>query len=146
MGFSRQEYWSGLPCPPPGDFSNPRMKLCLLCLLHWQADSLPLKPPGKPALPLPPGGASGKEPTCQCRRGKRCGFDPWIRKIPWRRTWQPTPVSLLGASRGQRSLVGDGRLKRFSMHASNQSCGTDPPNQRLRCCSKGPLVAASKLF
>ena len=29
-----------------------------------------------------PGGASGKEPTGQCRRGKRCGFDPWVRKIP----------------------------------------------------------------
>ena len=30
-----------------------------------------------------PGGASGKEPTCQCRRPKRCRFDPWVRKIPW---------------------------------------------------------------
>ena len=32
-----------------------------------------------------PGGASGKEPACQCRRHKRCRFDPWFRKIPWRR-------------------------------------------------------------
>ena len=40
----------------------------------------------------------------------------------------------------------DGGLKRFSMHADNQSYGIDPPNQRLRYCSKGPLVAASKLF
>ena len=32
-----------------------------------------------------PGGASGKEPACQCRRYKRCCFDPWVRKIPWRR-------------------------------------------------------------
>ena len=31
------------------------------------------------------GGASGKELACQCRRRKRCGFDPWVRKIPWRR-------------------------------------------------------------
>ena len=31
------------------------------------------------------GGASGKESTCQCKRYKRCGFDPWVRKIPWRR-------------------------------------------------------------
>ena len=30
-------------------------------------------------------GASGKEPACQCRRYKRCAFDPWVRKIPWRR-------------------------------------------------------------
>ena len=33
-------------------------------------------------------------------------FDPWVRRIPWRRTWQPTPVFLPGESRGQRSLVG----------------------------------------
>ena len=52
------------------------------------------------------GNTSGKEPTCQCRRGKRCGFDPWVRKIPWRRAWQPTPVFLPGESHKQRSLVG----------------------------------------
>jgi len=52
------------------------------------------------------GGTSGKEPTCQCRRHKRRGFHPWIRKIPWRRAWQPTPVFLLGESHGQRRLVG----------------------------------------
>ena len=34
------------------------------------------------------------------------GFDPWVGKIPWRRKWQPTPVSLPGKSHGQRSLVG----------------------------------------
>ena len=39
-----------------------------------------------------PGGASGKEPTCQCRRHKRRRFDPWVRKIPWKRAQQPTPV------------------------------------------------------
>ena len=43
-----------------------------------------------------PGGTSGKESTCQCRRCKRCGCDPWVRKIPWRRTRQPTPVFLPG--------------------------------------------------
>ena len=53
-----------------------------------------------------PGGASGKEPTYQCRRHKRHGFDPWIRKIPWRKAWQPTPVFLPGESQGQRSLAG----------------------------------------
>jgi len=30
MGFSRQEYWSGLPCPPPGDLPNPRIELVSL--------------------------------------------------------------------------------------------------------------------
>ena len=53
-----------------------------------------------------PGGASGREPTHQCRRCKRRGFDPWVGKIPWRRKWQPTPVFLPRASHGQRSLVG----------------------------------------
>ena len=36
----------------------------------------------------------------------RFRFDPWVRKFPWRRKWQPTPVFLLGESHGQRSLVG----------------------------------------
>ena len=53
-----------------------------------------------------PGGTSAKEPACQCRRHKRCGFDPWVGKIPWRRKWQPTPVFLPGESHGQRSLAG----------------------------------------
>ena len=34
------------------------------------------------------------------------GFGPWVRKIPWRRLWQPTPVFLSGESHGQKSLVG----------------------------------------
>ena len=40
------------------------------------------------------------------RRQKRHGFDPWARKILWRRAWQPTPVFLPGKSHGQRSLAG----------------------------------------
>ena len=50
-----------------------------------------------------PGGISGKETACQRRRR---GFDPWVRKFPWRRKWLPTPVFLPGKSHGQRSLVG----------------------------------------
>ena len=53
-----------------------------------------------------PGDASGKESSCQCRRHKGCGFDPWVRKIPWRRAWKLTPVFLPGESHGQRSLAG----------------------------------------
>ena len=52
------------------------------------------------------GGARGKEPTCQWRRRKNRGFDPWVRKISWRRTGQPTSIFLLGESHGQRSLEG----------------------------------------
>ena len=33
----------------------------------------------------------GKEPACQCRNYKKCGFDPWVGKIPWRRKWHPIP-------------------------------------------------------
>ena len=51
-------------------------------------------------------GIRGKESTCQCRRQKTCGFGPWVRKIPWRRKWQSTPVFLPGESHGQRSLMG----------------------------------------
>ena len=54
------------------------------------------------------GGISGKEPACQFRILKRCWFDPWVGKIPWRRAWQLTPVFLPGESCGQRSLVGYG--------------------------------------
>ena len=53
-----------------------------------------------------PGGASGKEPTCQCRRYKRHELDPWVRKVPRRREWQSTPVFLLGESHEQKSLEG----------------------------------------
>ena len=42
----------------------------------------------------------------QCRRHRKCSFDPWVGKFPWRRAWQPAPVFLPGESHGQRSLVG----------------------------------------
>ena len=85
MEFSRQEYWSGLPFPSP---------------ISYEVWSKKKKKKGFP------GGASGKEPSCQCKRNKRHGFDSWVRKIPWKRAWQPTPVCLPGKSQGQRSLVG----------------------------------------
>ena len=46
-GFSRQEYWSGLPFPSPGDLPDPGIQPTTLCLLHCQVGSLPLAPPGK---------------------------------------------------------------------------------------------------
>ena len=49
---------------------------------------------------------SGKESTCQCSRCKRHGFNPLVRKIPWRRKWQPTPKFLPRKFHGQRSLAG----------------------------------------
>ena len=50
MGFSRQEYWSGLPCPPPGDLPNPGSYPHLLSTLHWQVCYLPLAYHGKPQV------------------------------------------------------------------------------------------------
>ena len=47
---------------------------------------------------------SGKESACQCRRHRRCEFNSWVEKIPWRRKWQPTPVFLPGKFHRQRSL------------------------------------------
>ena len=46
----------------------------------------------------------GKESAYQ---SKRCRFNPWVRKIPWRKKWQPTPLCLPGESHGQRSLAGN---------------------------------------
>ena len=98
----------------------------LLCILNWQVGSLPLARllglgtslSLSTWVPHPsnslhhiwtefcrfhknrnelgsPGGSDGKESACQCRVP---GFDPWVRKIPWRRAWQPTPVFLPGES------------------------------------------------
>ena len=67
-----------------------------------------------------PGGTSDKETTCQCRRHKRRGFDPWVRKIPLKRAWQPTAVFLPRESNGQRSVAGYGpwgRKEPDSTHA-----------------------------
>ena len=47
---------------------------------------------------------SAKESTCWCRRHKRCGFDPWVGKIPWSRKWQLTLAFLPRKFHGQRSL------------------------------------------
>ena len=50
-----------------------------------------------------PYGSDSKSVCLQCGRP---GFDSWVRKTPWRRKWQPTPVLLPGDSHGGRSLVG----------------------------------------
>ena len=41
-----------------------------------------------------------------CLKCRQLGFNPWVRKIPWRRKWQPTPAFLPGKSHKQRRLVG----------------------------------------
>ena len=63
---------------------------------------------------------SGEESTCQCRRCRRQGFDPWVGKIPWRRKWLSTPVFLPRESHGQRSMVGYSPWGRKESHTTKQ--------------------------
>ena len=53
-----------------------------------------------------PRSAHGKEPTCRCRRHKRCAFQTWVGKNSWWGVWQLTPILLPGESHRQRSLKG----------------------------------------
>ena len=57
-----------------------------------------------------PGGTVVKNPPANAGDTRRCGSNPWIGKIPWRRTWQPTPAFLPGESHRQRSPAGYGPL------------------------------------
>ena len=49
---------------------------------------------------------SDKEPTCQCGRHRRHGFDPWVGKIPWKNEWQPPPIFWPWEFHGQRCYSG----------------------------------------
>ena len=108
--------------------------MCIIHCISWiqsMCVHLPKAPPSPTALPTPgfmlplsfPGGAHGKEPAYQCRRHTRHRFDSWVRKIHWRRAWQPALVLLPGESHGQRILAGHRVsknwtwLKQLSMHA-----------------------------
>ena len=52
---------------------------------------------------------NSKASACQCRTYRRLGLDPWVRKISWRRRWQPTPVFLSAEVHGQGSYSPQGR-------------------------------------
>ena len=73
--------------------------------------------------------SAGKEPTCQSRRHNRREFNPWVRKISWRRKWQPTPVFLLGNFRGQGSLAGSSPWDCKELDTTEHPC-THTHNQR----------------
>ena len=83
MGFPRQEYWSGLPFPSPGDLSRPEIEPTFRTL---QMDSSPTSHLGLFLCTLRdiqiglPWWLSGKESACQCRRHR---FNPWTGKIPY---------------------------------------------------------------
>ena len=102
MGFSRQEYWSGLPCPflPQGIFLTQGLNPRLLCLLHWQAGSLGFS-----------GGSDGKKSTFK-KKEKNL---PSIRETQVRSLGEEyplgtemmthTPVVLCGKPHRHRNLV-----------------------------------------
>ena len=52
-----------------------------------------------------PGGSVVKNPSAMQDMWQELRFDPWVRKIPWKRKWQPTSVFLPGKSHGQKGLV-----------------------------------------
>ena len=79
---------------------------------------------------------SGKDSACQCRS---CRFNPWIKKIPWRWKWQPTPIYLPGKFHGQRSLVG------CSLWGSERVRHNLATKQQQRCLQRIPSWANPKV-
>ena len=63
-----------------------------------------------------------KNPPANAVRRKTHQFDPWVRKIPWRREWQSTPVFLPGKSHGQRSLAGYSPWSSKEVDTTNTFC------------------------
>ena len=99
MGVSRQEYWSGLPCPLPGDLPNPGIKPTSLTSsaltgrffttsATWEAPDIRLV-----LFKILVAQMVKNLPACG-----RPEVHPWVGKIPWRREWQPTLVFLPGES------------------------------------------------
>ena len=82
---------------------NLTMPSWLICSLPTPSHQFMAKDRGKWGFP---GSSSGKNLPANAGRHKRLGLDPWVRKIPWRKTWQSTPVFLPGEYCGQRNLVG----------------------------------------
>ena len=83
---------------------------------------------------------SSKESACQSWRHRRCRFSPWVRKIPWRRKWQPSAVFLPGESHGQRILAG---YRPWDQKESNTTEWLTLPHSRYQgwryrfsCCSR----------
>ena len=122
MGFSRQNYWSGLPYPPPEDLLIQGLNPHFLSLLHWQRvfffflfttsstwENKAMAPHSSTlAWKIPWTEEPGR---LQSMGSLGVGHD-WVTSLSlftfmlWRRKWQPTPVFLLGESQGQGSLVG----------------------------------------
>ena len=137
LSFSMERSLEALLCPWSEANSvswSSKVNAYLLCCQQNQGWQIPRLLPTfiqfahRPSTP----GASQvaqccKESACPCRRHRRCRFNPWIGKMPWRRKWQPIPVFFPGEARGQRTLMGccpwglteATRLKRLSSSSSS---------------------------
>ena len=87
---------------------------------------------------------NGKESACHCRRLRRQGFDPCVRKIPWRRNWQPTPVFLPGKSHEKpgrlQSIVSQWIRYNWAhthIHSESINCRLIQNNYSLLLCNWG---------
>ena len=97
-------------CSPPGSSVH---RILQARILEWVAILFPgdLPNPGiKPRSPLVQGDSLPSESSAKpgqriCLQCRKPGFDPWLRKVPWRREWLHIPVFLLGEFHGQRSLA-----------------------------------------
>ena len=97
LGFLRQEYQSGLPCPPPGDLLNPGIEFISPVSPALAGGFLPLAPSGKP------GGSDGKESTCT--EGD-LGLIPGLGRPPEGGPGNPLLYSCLENTHGLRSVAG----------------------------------------
>ena len=95
--------WCLMACPP--ELGGNLLTLKVRILKHWRIFILFYILLREILPPPPPGGASGKDYAYHCRRRKRYGFEPWVRKIPRSRKWQPAPIFLPGNFHRQRSLA-----------------------------------------
>ena len=105
--------WHGAPCPKPpfprGSLSEHLSLFLLLFMEHPRALGGSSSEWSLPAVFVGgfPGGSVSRESTCQSScQCRRCRFDLWVGKIPWRRVWQPTPIFLPGKFHGQKNLGG----------------------------------------
>ena len=118
--------WLALGSQGGGDIIEPVSKVVAFLLLGRRARELPRW-------------LGGKDSACQCRRCQRCGFHPWVGKIPWKRKWQSAPVFWPGKSCGQRSLEGyspQGRRVRWGWE-TELLAGEVGPRKGQQLASKG---------
>ena len=110
----------------PASFCSTRPNLPVSPCISWLLTFALIIPEGTYFLQFSVGILSPKdnqqEPSCQCRRGKRCRFDCWVGKIPWRRKWQLSLIFLPGKFHGERSLMGYCPWDHRELHMAECAC------------------------